>query len=141
MPENQFNTSSVDPQRRMTTHELNVALKALDDRSDDPIPVKGLEGTGKSIPYIGWFFRTVCEEDRQSFPIAHCGKWVGLCINNKWDYPSHLLDEVESHRAFELLEAIAAAPSLETCQAFFDYLQTFDTAKYFPWVPLQRVDK
>lgn len=105
---------------------LNAEMRAM-DREDFPFAVRGLEGSGKIVPYIGWFWRAV-DFSAPEFWLGYCndscGQFVGFMQNNKWDYPEFCITAEQVVRVRELLVAVAVDPNETTCQALFDYMQT-----------------
>lgn len=115
----------------MTSDELNAKLQELSDRED--FAPSALAGTGKLLPYYGWFWRSVDFDHPITFAYANgCGDdvpgWVGFCENNKWDYEMFTASADDSKRVRELAEALASEPSHETAQALFDYMQSIRPA-------------
>lgn len=105
----------------MNSDQLNAFCADADE--DTTITVRGLERTGKVIPYIGWVWRDFDWDDYKWYPLGHCGDFVGFMVSNKWDYPSirPTPDQAKAIRA--LVEAAAAPPTSEAFQAVFDYIQ------------------
>ena len=52
-------------------------------------------GDGAVIPYHGWYWRSVDFFKPHGVVIARSGDLVGVCMSNKWDYPSRSLTEEE----------------------------------------------
>ena len=115
----------------MTSDELNSALSDLDDEN---LEVHGLDATGKSVPYIGWYWRYI-DFDRP-IPLARCQpdpapfgsgtSFVGFIAKNKWGYDQWDTSEKEAKRIRELAEDLTKAPSNKKAQALFDYVQTLE---------------
>jgi hypothetical protein len=130
--------------------ELNDFIHSISDISS--MHVKGLEATGKSLPYIGWFWREV-DFTEPTIRLGDCGDFVGFMENNKWDYPQWRTKEEQTAEIVKRLlamkatvdKAIEAAkvagikeehivhyPSQEVLQEFFDYMQTLKPPKEEP---------
>lgn len=100
--------------------------------------VDGLRGTGKVIPFIGWFWRTVTFT--QSFPLGQLdcqgtvfqgvvlekpGRYIGFMENNKWDYDEWFVSEEQRRGIIDRLRGMMAdGATVESLQSFFDYVQT-----------------
>ncbi len=116
----------------MDSKTLNDKIAELD--GDERFEVKGLEGSGKCIPYIGWFWRTVdfthaihlgyTNEKGYDFPA-----FVGFMQNNKWGYPTFKCTLAQTQQVEELLIEAVEKPSNKTLQAVFDYMQTLKPSK------------
>jgi len=111
----------------MTSGELNGCLSELSDRGD--LGPSGLAGSGKAIPYYGWFWRTVDFDSRIRLAYTrHQGRdvpsWVGFCAKNKWGYPEFTATLEQSSEIRRLCEWFAAVPTRQTATAVYDYLQT-----------------
>lgn len=111
---------------------LNAEMRAI-DREDFPFTVRGLEGSGKIVPYIGWFWRAV-DFSAPEFWLGYCndpqGQFVGFMVNNKWGYPEFRITAEQAARVRELLVAVAVDPNETTCQALYDYMQTLAPEEY-----------
>ncbi len=71
----------------------------------------GLMPVGKSVPYIGWYWRTVDFSTRVT--IADCKEFVGHCENNKWGYNERdLTDDERAECCRRVDEMIAAEKTL-----------------------------
>ena len=106
----------------MTSDKLNEILAELAD-ADDLYNVKGLEGTDRCIPYIGWFWRDV-NFDADRCTLGDCGQFVGFMEKNKWGYDQFVIEGERWARVKQLLVVAAANPSDETLQAVFDFMQS-----------------
>lgn len=132
----------------MTSQEINKAILKMENaflglseaEQDEQGPPQ-LKGSGKTVPYYGWFWRTVdfdacitlaCAKDSgvKSHPLVveilgddDVPTWVGFCESNKWGYPERRLSLEASKRVRDAAEAMAQAPSRETVQALFDRVQ------------------
>jgi hypothetical protein len=103
---------------KLTSEALNTALSELADNAS--IHAIGL--TGKCIPYIGWYWRTV-DFDRFDYTLAKCNSFWGFCENNKWDYKEYYTSEAQGRQIRTLIEAFVVAPDEEKAKAVFDYIQ------------------
>lgn len=122
----------------MTSRELNAAMCKFDNPlNHQEIVVRGLEGTGKIIPYIGWYWRDV-DFDAKSHQFGIIGdlpltsqileleevKFTGFMENNKWGYDLTRETTVEEWHLIKLaLEVAVRYPRSETFQAVFDMIQ------------------
>jgi hypothetical protein len=81
---------------------------------------------GKTIPYIGWFWRTV--------PFCECvtiGRirrmfYNGFMVNNKWDYPQRDLIGDELDKVVNLLLTAKQHPTAENFRNLHEYIQQLD---------------
>ncbi len=114
---------------------LNAAIVDIEDTLDVPlIEVVGLETTGKCIPYIGWYWRTVdFDADTFIFGIVPriYSEWeksdgfIGFMENNKWDY-AYTRETTEDEWANIkqlLIRAVAEPLNTIDFQAVFDAIQ------------------
>lgn len=119
----------------MTSDELNRALAALDDNT--AIAPPALDGTGKALPYYGWFWRNVDWDSPITFahaggdwphssprPIDDVPRWVGFCENNKWGYPMFTATPGQSAEVRRLAERLAADPTALHAADLYNYIQT-----------------
>ena len=112
----------------MTSEELNDKLRDLSDEGDIYGP-KGLESSGKAIPYYGWFWRTVDFDRpiRLAYADGSGGddvpSWVGFCEKNKWNYEEFTATREQTAEIRRLAIEFASLPSRGRAQALFDYLQ------------------
>ncbi len=116
---------------RVKSTLLNEKIRGICDRGDE-FEVKGLEGTGKAIPYIGWYWRDVDFNDE--IILGYCPPvmtfleqnpgFVGFMENNKWGYDQWTITEEQADRLKGLLLVAVAYPTQEKLQAVFDYMQT-----------------
>lgn len=109
----------------MTSEELNAAILALDEGDFD---VPGLAGTGKSVPYIGWFWRTVDFDRPIRLGRGEGGgpdvpRWAGFMENNKWDYPERRLTAEQSAELRRACEAAVVAASSDGLTELFKTIQ------------------
>ena len=83
-----------------------------------------LEDTGKLIPYIGWFWREVPFDDRESISLGYIpGGFIGFMMNNKWDYEEWTPTREQYDGIIERLEACIDEPSNKTFQNLYDWMQ------------------
>lgn len=58
----------------------------------------GEEVTESPIPFQGWYWRAVDFFNPRGITIAEGDGQVGVCENNKWDYPArYLTDDEQAH--------------------------------------------
>lgn len=79
----------------------NRFLRNESDSSDDE---NDIHGTGKRVPYIGWFWRHIEFSDLLHIPIGDCGDFIGFMVNNKWDYPERCLTGDEARKAIAIID-------------------------------------
>lgn len=65
---------------------------------------KDSNGSGKRVPYIGWFWRHVAFSNLTSVPIGNCGEFIGFIENNKWDHPERTLTAEEGAKVMEIID-------------------------------------
>lgn len=100
-----------------TLNEMIDEMLAEDER----FVIKGLESTGKCIPYIGWYWRCV---DFARVRLGDCGSFIGFMENNKWEYPEWSVTEEQTKSIRAQLCEIVTEPTQAKLQRFFDYIQT-----------------
>ncbi len=115
---------------KMTSKELNDKIDEICDNSE----LYECFG-GKSIPYIGWFWRNVNfdtkthtfgimdienEDDEPSSSI----RIVGFMENNKWDYDEKVCPEELWEEIKDLLEWAVENPSYESLKSVNDAVQS-----------------
>lgn len=61
---------------------------------------------GKTLPYIGWFWRSV---RKSGYSIGHCGVFRGFMENNKWAYSEVYLTGDDAAPITEALDGVIAA--------------------------------
>ena len=133
----------------MKSEELNAAIREIcDDESFDA----EIADTGKNIPYIGWFWRTVdFDSETYDFGIIPRGtpSWtmssgsddethgprttavmVGFMENNKWGYPYVHADKDEWANIKELLETAVTERTKESLVAVNTAIQALGTKRY-----------
>ena len=126
----------------MNSDEINQGLCELEGDKWEHLVVPAMQSSGKVVPYIGWFWRTVdfdapicladptaggqllsafdsIEERDGDVP-----PWVGFCQNNKWDYDMFRLNDKQSAEVRRLCEELARNKTLSAAAALFDYLQS-----------------
>lgn len=104
----------------LSSDQLNEILTDLAD--NEGYDVRGLEGTGKCIPYVGWYWRQV-DFDADAGYLGDCGQFVGFMQKDKWGYGYIIVKGEKWARVKQLLRAAVADPSDTTLQAVFDYMQ------------------
>ena len=67
--------------------------------------IYSIKGTGKSIPYIGWFWRNIDVIDK-IIRIGNCGEFIGIMQNNKWGYPERRMTEEEVNKFIDFIEQL-----------------------------------
>ena len=109
---------------REDSDRLNAAIEELSDSKE--YTVHGLSGTGKCVPYIGWYWREV--DFTVPLSLGWCGggcpPFAGFMENNKWDYFSWSLTVEQSEQVVAALQRAVAEPSDATLQAAFDVIQS-----------------
>lgn len=82
---------------------------------------------GKSIPYIGWFWRQV-DFVNKSVSIGDCGEFIGVMENNKWDYRGRLMTEQEVDKFIEYIDTAIKSSNESECNKvlrwLWDWFQT-----------------
>ena len=96
---------------------------------DREFVVKGLEDSGKVVPYFGWFWRNV--DFTRPISLGYTNevgfdvpKFVGFMENNKWGYSEFTCTLEQTENIERLLIEAVENPSDETLQSVFDYMQT-----------------
>lgn len=106
----------------MTSDEINQRIHEICD--DETFAPPELARHGKTIPYIGWFWRDVDFDKR--ITLGYCGSFIGFMENNKWDHDEWITTDEQSVAIREAAEAICKcdrdglAPLL---QRFYDLIQ------------------
>ena len=112
----------------MIKHELegmNEFISGLDNDGEPKYNVKEYtEGSGKVVPYMGWFWRRVPFREKRLTLGAVPDSYIGFMENNKWDYDEWETTEKQRDEIVRLLLVARSAPSNEAFQAVFDYIQT-----------------
>jgi hypothetical protein len=119
-----------------TSEELNKKIAEIADNEEFAIKYD------KSIPYIGWFWRSVdFLQKSYEFGITITSQddeyinedfneddepLVGFMENNKWDYYyTRRTTESEWQEIIKQLEDIVDSPTKEKCQTLWDFIQNF----------------
>ena len=106
-----------------TFKEIHCDINAwLENHCDDDD--HAIEG-GKSIPYIGWYWRDV-DFESGNVPIGDCGTFIGFMENNKYDYPERLLTPAEFEVILGKISAAMINPDRkwEEMKSLWIYMQT-----------------
>lgn len=117
----------------MNSEELNRRISEICDESE----IYGFQAFGgKTIPYIGWYWRTVDFDrtDGYAFGVMppHAGSafesactepHVGFMENNKWDYDYVHANAEQWAEIKRLLIAAVTEPSVATLKAANDAIQ------------------
>lgn len=112
----------------MNSAELNAKIQELDNQ--EPSSFDAFGGSGKPVPYIGWYWRDVdFDRDECWFGVIPAGAdgnskpLVGFMENNKWGY-GYLLAQGETWQNIRaLLEKAVRNPTPETLTALNDAIQ------------------
>jgi len=105
-----------------TSEELNEQISNMET---DAHPVKGLEGTGKSVPYIGWYWRNVDFKEYGYYPLGEIpDMFIGFMVNNKWGYKSWYPMEDQAKEIHRLLINAVLSDETKDFQELFNYIQT-----------------
>jgi hypothetical protein len=105
----------------MRNSTLNKKIEALDDQAY-LYQVAGLAQHGKTIPYLGWYWREV--DFSKPVTLGDGGSFIGFMENNKWGYPEWQATKEQSQAIRAMLEDAVTVPTTEKLQAVFDYIQT-----------------
>jgi len=124
----------------MKSGKINAAIRRIEDTmaKKDKWAIKGLEETGKCIPYIGWYWRDVdwdascitlgilppCDN-----PLESTGGFIGFMENNKWGYEQFLITDEAKDGLRKMVEDTLIGQSNKKFQALFDYIQTLRPEK------------
>jgi hypothetical protein len=124
----------------MKSGKINAAIRRIEDAmvKRDKWTVKGLEDTGKCIPYIGWFWRDVdwdapdirlgilpsTKDPLEYSELERTEGFTGFMQNNKWGYEEFLVTGEDKDRLRKMVEDTIVKQSNEKFQALFDYIQT-----------------
>jgi hypothetical protein len=107
----------------MKSDELN---RRIGEICDYPERCGGFEAFGgKSIPYIGWYWRTVdfdTDKNLWGFGLLPAGE-VGFMESNKWGYQSFSADEELWKRIKELLIEAVLDPTKKKLGAVYAAVQ------------------
>lgn len=115
---------------------LNDWIRDLDDAAGDALTnIFSHNGSGKPVPYVGWYWRNV-DFVAGAIPIANCGSFIGVCESNKWGYPMRMLEADEAERVTALLWSAMCEEDTEKRTALiknvWDTFQSF-TIEDDPW--------
>lgn len=134
--DNSFNMVSKEIKRSaMKSDKINKAIRRIEDIMDknDKWIVKGLEDTGKCIPYIGWCWRDL-DWDAPSItfgvlpdcndPLELTKGFIGFMKYNKWDYEQFVIQGEAKDTLRKMVENTIVSQSDEKFQALFDYIQS-----------------
>ena len=116
---------------KILDERLNGQIRDFSD--DGSYEISGLEDSGKSIPYVGWYWRDV---DFNNVILGDCQSgqgFIGFMENNKWGYAEINLTRDESRAIRKMLKSIVrkgAKDIKKKLQTLFDHLQTFKDEKY-----------
>lgn len=103
----------------MDSKELNERIEKI---CDDDSLYEAFDG--KSIPYIGWFWREVdFDEKDYLFGILPDGR-LSFMENNEWAYNSHRCGPEDWQEIRRLLGIAVTAPSRESLKAVDDKIQS-----------------
>jgi len=110
----------------MTDDELNDKIAALDGAEYDVN--RTLYGTGKCIPYFGWYWRDVDFSSTLYLGYTENAGWdipdyVGFMENNKWGYPLFRVSDTDRDTLRELLVEAVTDTDSEILRAVFDFMQ------------------
>jgi hypothetical protein len=104
------------------------------DNADAKDDEERAHSSGKRIPYIGWFWRSINFLGYVPIGIMYeregGDSLIGFMANNKWDYPERYLTDEERLRVISYLDiAIGCTRSNKTGKAaalkeLWDYMQT-----------------
>lgn len=111
--------SKITAPLEMSSDEVNEILGGMDDRG---FFVPGLMQHGKSLPYIGWYWRHV--DFDQPIKLGDCGSFIGFIESNKWGYPQWHVTAEQAEEIRRQVRDIASSPTQEKLQAFYEYIQT-----------------
>ena len=117
----------------MNSKQLNKAIEKLED--NEQFIVRGLENTGKCIPYIGWYWRNVDFDSEYGITLgiipvirswfdSNDHEWIGFMENNKWGYDSFRVKGEQQQKLRQMVEQAVIKPSNAKLQTLFDYMQS-----------------
>lgn len=111
----------------MTSQEINDAISEICDLNEYTWACPPLAGTGKCVPYIGWYWRTV--DFDAPITLGDCSTFVGFMENNKWGYDEWTCSPEQSAQIRRQAEEIAANRNdsgklFELLPTFANFLQT-----------------
>jgi len=105
--------------QRLDNQHLNDKVSELAD--DERFTVKGLEGTGKAVPYMGFGWRSV--DFDSPINLGDNDRFIGFMENNKWGYDEWVISEEQTKEVRDLVSEVVRSPSNQTLQRLYDYLQ------------------
>lgn len=124
----------------MKSEKINLAIRRIEDimAKNEKWSVKGLEDTGKCIPYIGWYWRDIdwdapsitlgvlpsCED-----PNEPTEGFIGFMKVNKWYYEEFSVTGEVKNKLREMVEHTIIGQSNEKFQVLFDYMQSLRPTK------------
>ena len=85
----------------IVNNRLNHFISEYADYNEDK-ESKNHCGSGKRIPYIGWYWRATNFVERE-ISIGDCGDFIGVMENNKWDNPERLLTKSEADKVVKIV--------------------------------------
>ncbi len=105
----------------MTSDEINKKINEIADEVEKYD--FNIADSGKTIPYIGWYWRNV-NWNRTTYTIGRIpGTFNGFMENNKWDYPTISLNEKEWAEIKRLIIAVCENTNKDTLTALNNYIQ------------------
>lgn len=129
----------------MDSTELNTRLSDLDEGIEDSHTLQspnGLQMTGKAIPYIGWYWRSIdwdyaCEhglriyaptrraksQSASQIELSDVPPFYGFMQNNKWGYNEVWLNSFQARMIREYAENLVSQPSQILLDGFFELIQ------------------
>lgn len=107
----------------MKSQELNAFMSDHADDDDGIAPPRLLFGTGKVVPYMGWWWRDI-DFDAPTVPLGRTNEnvssseqLVAFMANNKWYYPERY---VPTELVRPAVEAFVKDRSTETARDLYD---------------------
>ena len=112
---------------KYTSEELN---NKLSDISDEPAKYNFEAFGGKSIPYIGWYWRTVDFDRTDGYWFGEMFKdgvrFVGFMTNNKWGYHEFKISSEKWNIIKDLCVAVADNPCRKTLSELNNEIQSLE---------------
>lgn len=107
---------------KMNDDDLNEFISKLSEDGDmeNIIPPGSLGGSGKLIPYIGWYWRRI---DFDNITLGDCGSFIGFMGNNKWDYKEWIISGEQAGTIRQACIALVGNPSQENYDNLFKLIQ------------------
>lgn len=114
----------------MNSEEMNKIITYYIEDTDEPrYLVKGLRGTGKTLPYAGIGWRDV-RFDTHRMWLSHVeGRWWGFDVAGKWPYLTYQCKPSEIIQIKSLVVQALLDPSNHNFQLVFDYMQQIPKAE------------